>query len=34
VVYGSCTRFDPVRLNRLEIDFKLLPYKLQEMSWA
>ncbi|KGM52844.1 hypothetical protein N792_00980 [Lysobacter concretionis Ko07 = DSM 16239] len=34
VVYGARTRFDPVRLNQLEIDFKLLPYRLRELSWA
>lgn len=34
VVYGARTRFDPMRLNQLDIDFKLLPYKLQDMSWA
>lgn len=34
VVYGARTRFDPARLSQLGIDFKLLPYRLREMSWA
>jgi hypothetical protein len=34
VVYGARTRFDPVRLSQLDIDFKLLPYRLRELSWA
>lgn len=34
VVYGARTRFDPTRLGQLGIDFKLLPYRLKEMSWA
>ena len=34
VVYGSRTRFDPARLARLGIDFKLLPYRLRDISWA
>src|SRR5690606_130056 len=34
VVYGARTRFDPVRLAQLDIDFKLLPYRLQDVSWA
>lgn len=34
VVYGARTRFDPTRLSQLGIDFKLLPYKLRELSWA
>jgi hypothetical protein len=34
VVYGARTRFDAARLNQLGIEFKLLPYKLREMSWA
>ncbi|MGH8072724.1 MAG: site-specific DNA-methyltransferase [Lysobacter sp.] len=34
VVYAARTRFDPVRLGQLRIDFKLLPYRLKEMSWA
>lgn len=34
VVYGARTRFDPGRLSQLAIDFKLLPYRLKEMSWA
>jgi adenine-specific DNA-methyltransferase len=33
-VYGTRTRLDPTRLNQLGIEFKLLPYKLREMSWA
>jgi hypothetical protein len=34
VVYGSRTRFDPTRFSQIGIDFKLLPYKLRDMSWA
>jgi site-specific DNA-methyltransferase (adenine-specific)/adenine-specific DNA-methyltransferase len=33
-VYGTRTRLDPERLNQLGIEFKLLPYKLRDMSWA
>jgi site-specific DNA-methyltransferase (adenine-specific)/adenine-specific DNA-methyltransferase len=34
VVYGARTRFDASRLARLGIEFKLLPYRLQEIAWA
>jgi adenine-specific DNA-methyltransferase len=34
VVYGARTRFDQARLDQLRIDFKLLPYKLRDISWA
>lgn len=34
VVYGASTRFDATRLGQLQITFKQLPYRLQEVSWA
>lgn len=34
VVYGASVRIDPDQLARLRIDFRQLPYRLRERSWA
>lgn len=34
IVYGARTRLDPARLAQLGIEFRLLPYRLQDATWS